>query len=231
VTEGASTETRHGGDDLPRGHAPQSAHSALQLTVAVIVGVVIALVTLVTTANEYAPLAGWDAAAVVYLVWVWVTTHGADAERTAELAVPQEPSRGSADLLVLASAVASLIAVVVVLTGAKHAGDGGKALHAVAAVVSVVVSWTLVHVVHTLSYARLYYSGGDGGIDFNMAEPPRYSDFAYLAFTIGMTFQVSDTALQNSAIRAVALRHALLSYLFGAVIIATSINLIVGLSG
>ena len=32
-----------------------------------------------------------------------------------------------------------------------------------------------------------------GGINFNEDDPPNYSDFAYLALTIGMTFQVSDT--------------------------------------
>jgi len=44
-----------------------------------------------------------------------------------------------------------------------------------------------------------------------------------------MTFQVSDTDLQTGSIRATALRRALLSYLFGAVILATTINLISGL--
>ena len=44
-----------------------------------------------------------------------------------------------------------------------------------------------------------------------------------------MTFQVSDTDLETPAIRATALRQALLSYLFGAVIVATTINLIAGL--
>jgi uncharacterized membrane protein len=78
-------------------------------------------------------------------------------------------------------------------------------------------------------YARLYYSHPAGGIDFNQDARPRYSDFAYLAFTIGMTFQVSDTSLQTSAFRAVALRQALLSYLLGAVILATTINLVAGL--
>jgi uncharacterized membrane protein len=80
-------------------------------------------------------------------------------------------------------------------------------------------------------YARLYYSHPPGGIDFNQEAPPRYSDFAYLAFTIGMTFQVSDTDLQTAALRATALRQALLSYLLGAVILATTINLVAGLLG
>jgi uncharacterized membrane protein len=44
-----------------------------------------------------------------------------------------------------------------------------------------------------------------------------------------MTFQVSDTALQNRQIRRTALRHALLSYLFGTVIVAATVNLIASL--
>jgi uncharacterized membrane protein len=77
-----------------------------------------------------------------------------------------------------------------------------------------------------LRYARLYYTGTPGGIGFNQDIPPRYLDFAYLAFTIGMTFQVSDTDLQRPEIRATALRQALLAYLFGAVVLASTINLV-----
>ncbi|MBV9595447.1 MAG: DUF1345 domain-containing protein, partial [Chloroflexi bacterium] len=44
-----------------------------------------------------------------------------------------------------------------------------------------------------------------------------------------MTFQVSDTDLQTDAIRGTVLRHALLSYLLGAIVLATTINLFSGL--
>jgi uncharacterized membrane protein len=91
------------------------------------------------------------------------------------------------------------------------------------------LSWTVVQTLFTFHYARLYYSHPAGGIDFNQEAPPRYADFAYLAFTVGMTFQVSDTALHSSALRAATLRQALLSYLLGAVILATTINLVAGL--
>jgi len=69
-----------------------------------------------------------------------------------------------------------------------------------------------------------------GGIDFkNDGDPPDYQDFAYVAFTVGMTFQVSDTDVQARTIRRTVLRHALLSYLFGAVILAVTINVIASL--
>jgi uncharacterized membrane protein len=76
----------------------------------------------------------------------------------------------------------------------------------------------------------LYYGDQPGGIDFNESDQPRYTDFAYVSFTIGMTFQVSDTDLRTKEIRTTALQHALLSYVFGAMIIATTINLIAGLT-
>jgi uncharacterized membrane protein len=95
--------------------------------------------------------------------------------------------------------------------------------------ISVVLSWLCVHTVFTLNYARLYYQDEPGGIDFNEPDRPDYRDFAYLAFTIGMTFQVSDTNLTTKPIRRTALRHALVSYLFGAVIIALVINIVASL--
>ena len=110
--------------------------------------------------------------------------------------------------MLLGAAIASLIAVGVVLAGAGRVTGNVKYLQAGFALVSVFVSWVLIHTVFTLRYARLYYSGQAGGIDFNETGAPDYRDFAYLSFTIGMTFQVSDTNIQSKQIRRTALRHA-----------------------
>ena len=88
----------------------------------------------------------------------------------------------------------------VVLVAASSAHGSREWALAGLAVGSVALSWVLVHTLFTLRYARLYHSAG-GGVDFNQDEPPRYVDFAYVAFTIGMTFQVSDTDLKTTAIR------------------------------
>jgi len=125
--------------------------------------------------------------------------------------------------------LASLVAVGVVLVAAGSAHSTKRGLLAGLAVASVALSWLLVHTLFTLRYARLYQSG-HGGVSFNQESPPCYMDFAYVAFTIGMTFQVSDTDIKSTTIRAAALQHALLSYLFGAVILATTVNFIVSLS-
>jgi uncharacterized membrane protein len=95
-----------------------------------------------------------------------------------------------------------------------------------------VVSWTVVNTVYTLRYADLHFRSREAGIAFgdpDGQEPPTYRDFAYVAFTIGMCYQVSDTTVRDRRIRSTALSHAFLSYLFGVVIVAGSVNLIAGL--
>jgi uncharacterized membrane protein len=181
-------------------------------------------------AGRVAALIGWDVLAIVFCGWVWSTVWGFDPGSTASHAKRENPGRDLADVILLGAAIASLIAVGVVLFGAGHANGNAKYLQAALALASVFVSWTLVHTVFTLKYARLYYSGQVGGIDFNEDDAPQYSDFTYLSFTIGMTFQVSDTNIQTKQIRRTALEHAWLSFPLGAVIIATSINLVSGLA-
>jgi uncharacterized membrane protein len=221
---------RPGEADRPVGaHQELGTSASVRVGVAAVVGACAGLAVSVPATWQLGTLAGWDAAAVVYLAWTWTTIWRRDATATARLAVREDPGRATADALLLVASVASLLAVALVITAGSTGGTGARDARAALAVASVVLSWTVVHTVYSSRYARLYYTGPNGGINFNQQTPPRYSDFAYLAFTIGMTFQVSDTDLQTAEIRATALRHALLSYLLGAVILATTINLVAGL--
>ena len=207
--------------------APSSART--KLLVCFLAAVAGGAAAAVAGAGRAAPLIGWDILALGYGSWVWATVWRLDPESAEADAKREDPSRDQADLVVLGAAIASLIAVGVVLFGAGSASGNAKYVLAGLALVSVFVSWTLVHTVFTLKYARLYYADPAGGIDFNGTGAPDYPDFAYLSFTIGMTFQVSDTDIQSKPIRRTALRHAWLSFPLVAVIIATSINLVSGL--
>jgi uncharacterized membrane protein len=175
------------------------------------------------------PIVAWDFAALIYMVWVWATSWHRDAEETASVAVPQDPTRRLTEFLTVGAAVASLVAVGFVLGRASSTTGPAQGWLAALGVLSVVVSWTVVQTVFTLTYARFYYTGTDGGIDFHDDSPPAYSDFAYVSFTIGMTAQVSDTDLLGREIRKVALYHSLLSFLFITGIVATTINLVANL--
>lgn len=178
-----------------------------------------------TRSVEVAALAGWLAAGVVFLVWTWASVWPLDSVATARLAQTEDPTRSGTDLTVVAAAVASLLSVALVVLRGRQAG----ALSVALGVCSVVVAWALVHTIYTLRYTRQYYGDPVGGVDFGSEQQPSYRDFAYLAFTVGMTFQVSDTTVTSTEIRATVLRQALISYLFGVVIIAITLNVLVGL--
>ena len=217
--------------------------SRLRFLVMLLAGITAALGAGVTGHWVEAPTLGWGAAASTYVVWVWVVVGGMDPAQTRAHATAEDPSRGATDVLILAANVASLAAVAAVVVDSHRGDDGSRLGGGLLALGSVALSWMLVQTLFTLRYAELYYSqlegdGGDGsrnssseaGINFNQAEPPRYTDFAYLATSLGMTYQVSDTNLQNHRIRAEALKHGLLSYLFGTIILAATINLVIGLA-
>ena len=195
-----------------------------------VAGVIAAIATGAAGWWQYAPTVGWAVAALAYSLRVWLHLGRFDAEQTRENASREDPERGVTDVLIVLLSVASLFSVGIVLVQASMAHGTHQVVLAALAVVSVALSWVLLHTLYALRYARLYYAN-DGGISFNQDEPPRYSDFAYLAFTLGMTYQVSDTNISRSDIRAAALGHALLSFLFGSFVLATTINLIAGLSG
>ena len=122
--------------------------------------------------------------------------------------------------------IGTLVTVVVVIFRVHENPPQRTAL----GVAAIAASWLVVHTIFTLRYAWLYYTEPRGGVDFDQDDDPTFRDFAYVAFTIGMTFQVSDTALRATEIRSTALRHALTSFLFNTVIIAVTVNIVAGLS-
>ncbi len=206
-------------------------HLVARLVCMAVAGAAVAAGSVALGLAQYAATAGWIAASLVYIVWVWSVIGRTDADFTRQHATAEEPARPVADGLLVAIIIASLASVAFVLIPAASAGGLERGILAALALASIALSWTLLHTLFTLRYARLYYRDPEGGIDFNQTEPPRYSDFAYFAFTLGMTFQVSDTNIGDHVIRATVLRHSLLSFVFGTVILATTINLVAGLGG
>lgn len=206
-----------------------SASAGRRLIVAVVAGLVAGPLLALGLPWQAAVLVGWDVTAVIFLVWIWWTIGPRDGKGTRQIAVREDPSAPVTDTAIVVAGVACLGAVAFVLIKAANSQGGAKALLIALGVVSVALSWASVHTIFTLRYARIYYGHTEGGIDFNEKDPPTYIDFAYMAFTIGMTFQVSDTDITEKAMRAMALRHALLSYLFGAVIVALTINVVASL--
>jgi uncharacterized membrane protein len=205
--------------------------AAKRVMVGATAGLVAAAIALALgTSWSVAALCAIDVATGVYVVWVWATIAGADAAETARLARVEDASRAAAEAVLVGAGVTGLIAVAFTLAQAGAAVSPDRGLLTALAIFSVALAWLALHTVWLLRYARMYFSPPDGGVDFH-GEAPDYADFAYLALTIGMCFQVSDTDLTGKRVRRTALHHALLSYLYGTVIVAVTVNSVAALLG
>jgi uncharacterized membrane protein len=200
-----------------------------RLLICLVPGAVAATVLIWLGVSKYSPLVGWDITALTYVVWMWLTVWRMNQPQTKAHASTEDPGRAFSDVVLIFASVISIVAIGFMIMQASSAEGLEKGIEVFLGLFSVVASWAVVHTTYTLKYAHLYYGRPEGGVNFNQKAALKYTDFAYLAFTVGLTFQVSDTDVGNSEIRKAILKHMLLSYLFGAVIIATTINTIANL--
>jgi uncharacterized membrane protein len=207
--------------------------SALRRAIVVLTIVLLATAAFLAYAPwELAVILGWDVGAAAFLASTGHLIARADAEDTKRLAAKEDPTRTAGSLVLVTVCTVSLLGVGFAIHLAGESSGRLRAVLIAVAVLTVVVSWTTLNVLYVLKYAYLFYGPAKGGMSFDDPETrarPTYKDLAYVAFTIGMTYQVSDTALRHPRTRRTVLTHALLAYVFGVVIIAGAINLIAGL--
>ena len=199
--------------------------SALSLVAGVVIGIPVGIFLGVAAGL----LSGWAVLALANVTWVLILVWNMEASQTRAHAIADDPGRVTARFIATVGSVASLGAVVVIIIEARHAPPVLSFVLAGISVVSVAASWALIQVDYMLRYARIFYAEPVGGISFNQEEDPTYSDFAYFSVGLGMTYQVADTNVRSNEIRRIVIAQTLLAYMFGAVILATLINLVTGL--
>jgi uncharacterized membrane protein len=148
----------------------------------------------------------------------------------------QDVSQLLISVFVVVAASVALFAVGFVLGTHKTGPSAGPQPHLTVYLIltlgTVIFSWMLVHTVFGLRYAHMYYGDSDdptldrhaGGLEFPGQHPPNYFDFAYYAFVVGMTCQVSDVQITSRKMRRLTLLHSVLSFGFNTVILALLIN-------
>src|SRR5438270_10287087 len=174
-------------------------------------------------------MAGFDVAAAIFLLSL-IPLLKSDPARIRLLAEKNDANR------VVLLAVTGLVVAMIVMTVAaelidqKAAGGGwGKGL----VIATLALAWLFSNTVYALHYAHLYYrrspEGGDkGGIDFPSTPEPDYSDFIYFSFTLGMTFQTSDSNITNGAMRTVVVVHCFAGLVHNIGVLAFTINVLGG---
>ena len=215
-----------GRDDRPRRVRMLPLSAVRRLEIGVAIGSAVGLVVGWVAGPLLGVLVGIAATGTSIVVTGWVVLWPMDAAAT-RANVEREDFRPVAEeIVIVIAALGGLVAIVVLLLLSRS--DTGRAAAAVAPV-GVSTVWAGLHLMYATRYAHRYYETPEGGIDFNADEPPTYRDFLYFSYNLGMTYQVSDTSVASTRMRAIVLRHCLLSYVFGTVILATTVNLVVGI--
>ncbi|MFI6937938.1 DUF1345 domain-containing protein [Streptomyces sp. NPDC050418] len=173
-------------------------------------------------------LSGLAAGETLFVATGWLALWPMDAAATQHNARREEFRPVVEEIAVVGTSVSGLGAIAVLLvTERSSLGQASAAL----ALLGVFMAWSSLHLMYATRYAYIYYTPPEGGIDFNTRDRPRYVDFLYFSYNLGMTYQVSDNNVSTTALRGVILRHCLLSYVFGTSTLATAINLVVGIFG
>ena len=179
-------------------------------------------------------LAAWDVGALVMTAFAWMIILSSSPEQTHRHAGTDDPGRRAVSVLVILTSCVSLLATAVIFRQARRYPPDVRWLFVALCILTVAGAWVLTHSAYALRYAHLYYRDDDegvGGLTFPGDAAPCYLDFAYFAFTIGMCFQVSDISVPSRQIRRAVLGHSMLSFLYNTAILATAINLAVGVFG
>ena len=197
-------------------------HARLFVSAALGIAVTLALLALPSRMTTRL-LMGWDIGVALYLVLSYRTAGYASIATIRQRAAIND--EGAIALLVLATAaaLASLAAVVAEL------GHNPGPYQLVLGVSTILLSWTFVHWIFALHYARQFYGGRDkhsGGLEFPGKEDPDYWDFLYYSLVVAMTAQVSDVQVTSKAMRRLTTVHGVASFFFNVTVLALTVNIV-----
>ena len=209
-----------------------------RLAVGAAVGAAVFLLTpLMSVPGAARAMVAWNAGALVFLVLTWRLFLTATEEEVRCRAGNEDETPWGLLTLVIGAIIASLAGIVMALIASKHDTPAQQSVVAALAVLTLVVSWLMLQTIFALHYAHRHFASiGDseeinGGFKFP-GEPARtYMDFVYLSFSMGATFQVSDTNVERADLRNLITTHGAVAYFYNTTILALGINILSGLVG
>lgn len=172
-------------------------------------------------------LLAFDIAAILFLTATAIMFSRSDTQSIRRSARREGESYWGFLLGSAAVAIVAMMALAVELHVSKQTGGLEVAL----AVCSVIVAWMFMNTIFAVHYAHEFYGDNGGeqaGLKFPGRNDPDYWDFVYVAFVIGMTFQVSDVQISGRMIRRVVLTHSVIAFFFNVIVIAVSVNIVAG---
>jgi uncharacterized membrane protein len=217
-------------------HSLSTRHLRGALLLASAVGAAAAMLLRDRVGYELLVAAAWDAAVLIFIVVMFVVTWRFDESQMLRKVRHRAPSSFLVGCTAFCAALFGIYSIMLLVTATGDA-DSAKTLGLAVALLTTVLSWTLVHLLFALEYAKLFYIDPGaipgpkppGGLEFPGGHLPDYTDFLYFSFIIGVACQTADVDISARRVRRMALIHGLIAFLFNTVILAATINVAAGL--
>jgi uncharacterized membrane protein len=178
-------------------------------------------------------LFAWNAFCLTMISLDWIIFFTSSHLDIRKQARAQDGSTFATFLIVLICILSSLAAVFSIVINR----DSDNITDLLLGIGGMIGSWCLMHTLFAVRYAHTYYDDDKNdatkhaaGLNFPDDEKPDFLDFAYFAFVIGMTFQVSDVEITEKKLRRLVLVQSVISFAFNTFIVALVINIIAGFS-
>jgi uncharacterized membrane protein len=172
-------------------------------------------------------LVGWDISVGLYVLLALEMMVRADVHQIRRRAAAQDEGAMVILVLTVATALASLLAIVAFLGPSPVGAAARRPSELILALLTIGLSWAFIHTMFALHYAHEFYAeNGERGMAFPGGEQePDYGDFLYFSLVIGMTSQVSDVGITTKAIRRTVAVHGVVSFFFNAALLALTVNI------
>jgi uncharacterized membrane protein len=227
---GQSTKSREN-NESPWAALARHLYAQWRFLAALAVGLVVAFVVPLENAVPRV-LAGWNAGGWLYLVLVGTKMWQAEVEGIKREAGIERESRIVVLVVVIFGSIFTMLALFVQLMAIKGEHGMDRTLSIGLSVLTILLSWLLIHTVFAVYYAHEFHSeakggsrGRGGGLKFPDDSTPDYLDFLYFSFVVGTTAQTSDVEVTSRAMRRVVMLHGILSFFFNTAVIALAVNL------
>lgn len=211
-----------------------------QVATALVAGALGYVVLALLLPTAVAAMGAVTLAEIMFLTLSLATLWPMDVRETGASATREDLTPRADEVLVALASVLAMVCIVTLHLGISRGADGEvvtggwQSVQALLTLAGVFGAWACVHQTYAVHYAHLYYSddnGPVGGIEFGPEGKPAFFDFLYFSYAIGMTYGVTDLTVTSRKIRKVVLRHSMLSFIFGMVILGAAINLVTGFFG